>query len=204
MKKVYKYEGMTIANIRVISYDRGDYYNCECIDCLEKYSVEVRRLRDAIVNKSKKFRCNCDINIKKGKNHTRTAKKWINHIDPEFKGISYKYNNYKYRHNKKFKTPIISQSSFYEILTKPCYYCGKMPSIVNFKSGNYIYKSLSSTIDRIDSSKGYESDNCLSCCNECNTMKSNLSYSDFIQHITNIYDHIYKNQKEKYLIKEVC
>ena len=208
MKKVYKYEGMTIANIRVISYDKDDYYNCECIDCLEKYSVEVRRLRDAIVKKSKKFRCNRTVVIKKNSKTVKVADNKQNsrfkHIDPEFKGLSLKYNAYRYRHSKRFKTPIISQSSFYEIITKPCYYCGKMPSIVNFKSGNYIYKSLSSTIDRIDSSKGYEPDNCLSCCNECNTMKSNLSYSDFIQHITNIYDHIYKNQKEKYLIKEVC
>lgn len=204
MAKVYKYEGMVIANIRVLSYDKNNYYNCECIECLEKCSVEVRRLRQASVENFNKFRCNCDISVKKSKKKVKRTKRNINHIDPEFKGISYKYTNYKLRHNKRFKTQIISQSSFYEILTKPCYYCGKSPTITDFKSGSYVYKSLSSTIDRIDSSKGYESDNCLSCCIECNTMKNSLSYSDFIQHITNIYDHIYKNQKEKYLIKEVC
>lgn len=202
--KNYKYEGMTIANIRVISYDKDKKYKCECIECLNVYSINSSHINNGIKRNQKKFFCNCVYKKKKLDKINKKVEKKIEHIDPEFKGISYKYSHYKYRHNKKFKSKIISLSSFYELLSKPCYYCGKMPVIINFKAHKYVYKSLSSTIDRIDSSRGYESDNCLSCCNECNTMKSNLSYSDFIQHITNIYDHIYKNQKEKYLIKEVC
>jgi len=43
-------------------------------------------------------------------------------------------------------------------------------------------------IDRIDSSKGYTIDNCVSCCTECNYAKHEMSvdeYKSFIQRVYN-------------------
>lgn len=52
-----------------------------------------------------------------------------------------------------------------QILKTPCFYCGDMKEI---------------GIDRIDSSIGYQDDNCVSCCCMCNYMKRVYSLEEFI------------------------
>ena len=47
-------------------------------------------------------------------------------------------------------------------------------------NGDYIYNGL----DRIDPSKGYELTNIVTCCENCNRLKSDLvSYEEFIEFI---------------------
>jgi hypothetical protein len=58
---------------------------------------------------------------------------------------------------------------------KPCNYCGD--------------KINGGGIDRVDSSMGYEPDNCVPCCPNCNRMKMALSVSDFLSHIQKIINH---------------
>lgn len=58
----------------------------------------------------------------------------------------------------------------------------------NIKTTKYV-----NGIDRIDSSKGYSDDNCVSCCSMCNLMKNNYSVYDFLNHINKISSY----QKEK-------
>jgi len=69
------------------------------------------------------------------------------------------------------KTLEINYETFKEIVTQPCYYCGKQP--IN-------------GIDRLDSSKGYGLDNCVPCCSLCNQIKSKLNPIDFICQIYKI------------------
>ena len=60
-----------------------------------------------------------------------------------------------------------------------CFYCGTPPSNKMEKreaNGPYIYNG----IDRVDSTKGYSIDNCVSCCKNCNRSKSDLSFEEFI------------------------
>jgi hypothetical protein len=68
----------------------------------------------------------------------------------------------------------LTKEQFDEIVIKPCYYC----EIIQDKGFN--------GIDRMDSSKGYELDNCVSCCDECNTMKGALDNSTFIKRTEHI------------------
>ena len=76
-----------------------------------------------------------------------------------------KYSDYRARHNKNYASSlIISESDFENLSAQTCFYCG-----VAGPNG----------IDRRDSSKGYEKDNCVSCCKHCNYVKGNLSTSDF-------------------------
>lgn len=195
--KLYKYEGMTIANIKVIKYKENNVYSCMCLNCgRDDVEVPTYSLSRVLCKKPKTISCMCKTSRK-----TRLNK--APHIDLDMKGIYYRYSGYRIRHEKRFSSDFISLEQFSELLYKNCYYCDKPPVIIIIKNSNYPYNSLSSTVDRIDSSKGYELTNCLPCCLECNVMKNNLSYSDFIQHITNIHDHIYKTDKHKYLIKEV-
>lgn len=44
-------------------------------------------------------------------------------------------------------------------------------------------------VDRLDSSKGYIIENCISCCDVCNKMKLDHSFDFFIKHIKKIYDY---------------
>lgn len=54
-----------------------------------------------------------------------------------------------------------------------CHYCGK---------------HACNGIDRVDNSRGYILENCVSCCTNCNYMKGTLSLEDFIEHIHLISD----------------
>lgn len=44
-------------------------------------------------------------------------------------------------------------------------------------------------IDRLNSSIGYEVDNCVPCCYICNRAKAQLDDKTFLNHITKIYNH---------------
>jgi hypothetical protein len=83
---------------------------------------------------------------------------------------------------------------FINLSLSSCHYCGREPSYAtNFGTksmskynGQFIYNG----IDRVDSSIGYVVDNIVTCCGICNRMKMNSSYSDFINHVSRIYNHI--------------
>ena len=89
------------------------------------------------------------------------------------------YNDYKIRANNhkpklEFK---LDENKFLEICAVPCYYCNKENS-----------NEHSNGIDRKDNSIGYIESNCVSCCKECNQMKSNLSNIKFIECCKNVFD----------------
>lgn len=73
----------------------------------------------------------------------------------------------------------LTDEQFYNLVIKDCYYCGEKHKQYN-------------GIDRIDSQKGYTADNCVPCCQWCNTMKLDHSKEDFINHITTIYNYTKK------------
>lgn len=80
----------------------------------------------------------------------------------------------------------LSPEQFRILLQGECFYCHRPPS--NCKSsashnGAYVYNG----IDRQDNKAGYLPSNCVSSCARCNTMKSNLSVGEFVQHISDIY-----------------
>jgi len=87
----------------------------------------------------------------------------------------------------------LTKDQHYNIITQPCEYCGKKPFIrENVRSG-IPFPHLG--IDRIDSTKGYNIDNCVPCCSMCNSMKLNYSLDSFYDHIMKIIQ--YKNLMEK-------
>lgn len=92
------------------------------------------------------------------------------------------YHNYKTNAKTKGLNFELTVEQF-EILTSGnCHYCGDKPSTVRFATrcwGGYIHNG----IDRVDSSKGYVIDNCVSCCKTCNFAKNTMSYNEFIEWI---------------------
>lgn len=48
-------------------------------------------------------------------------------------------------------------------------------------------------IDRVDNSKGYTITNCVTCCKTCNSAKSNMTTSNFLEWINKLVTH-HQNQ----------
>ena len=77
---------------------------------------------------------------------------------------------------------------------KKCFYCGNDPqTIITQKSTgiNYIYNG----IDRKNSSIGYRTENCVTCCKTCNFFKMKLSVDNFLNHVKKIYEYSFVGNK---------
>lgn len=63
-----------------------------------------------------------------------------------------------------------------DLVTDNCFYCGAVPAPVN-------------GVDRVDSSRGYEEDNVVTCCTQCNTAKLDRPMTDFLAWVKRAYAH---------------
>ena len=155
---------------------RGDGYETACKTCKSKlhskYISNPINKRKYLL-KSKKWR------LENLEHYKRVNKKYyIVHREERLKKNAeyHKTDNGRWtslicQANYRKKNVSISMSEFLEITSKPCRYCG----ILN-----------NNGIDRIDSSKGYEINNCAPCCTRCNYMKNALSESEFFNHLRKI------------------
>lgn len=92
-----------------------------------------------------------------------------------------KFSTYRKRHSDKFDgSTCISKADFINISAKECIYCGTPGP---------------NGIDRIDSEKGYEKDNCVPCCKHCNYVKGNLSAENFWTWVKRFVKHQLKTNK---------
>lgn len=84
----------------------------------------------------------------------------------------------------------LTLEEFIKIGSGDCFYCGQKAPYqsrtiwTNSEVSNYF-----NGIDRIDSSKGYTYDNCVSCCSHCNVMKMQYTQSEFLSKISKIYNY---------------
>lgn len=81
---------------------------------------------------------------------------------------------------------------FMDIVTKPCYYCGKEPSQVTtyYRTGA---TALYNGIDRKNNDLGYTLDNCAPCCKHCNRIKLDTPYDEFLEWIRRVYHHVFQD-----------
>lgn len=93
---------------------------------------------------------------------------YFDSIHGRFKRYQYDSQRYSRRFNLTFE-------QFSEIVVRPCEYCGSEKSL---------------GVDRVDSSIGYEIENCVPCCRICNVMKNSLSVEDFLDHIKKIFEKV--------------
>ena len=80
---------------------------------------------------------------------------------------------------------------FVNLLEGDCVYCGVKPRVYAYQK-QYMQKGkpewAHNGIDRIDSSKGYTIDNCVSCCTECNYAKHEMSVVEYKEFIKRVYN----------------
>lgn len=111
-----------------------------------------------------------------------------------FKKIYGQYRNRTLKRGLEFN---ISLEEFIDKTQESCFYCGKAPFEKRAAYSRRRYSlgiekdvtAVFNTLDRIDSSKGYYLANIVSCCFDCNQLKSDRSLSDFYKKIEEIYEH---------------
>lgn len=104
------------------------------------------------------------------------------------------YREYKRGAKLKNREFNLTFDDFIKLSESNCHYCGAEPSEKE-SDKKLIYKLREpwkrNGIDRVDSTKGYTTDNCVPCCTTCNIAKHNLKIEDFKEWIKKCYEHLY-------------
>lgn len=131
------------------------------------------------------WRCSCGkevvapgVEVKRGKTRSCGCLRRDCRIKPY--GISSRNDliaSYKMGAKKRSLEYTLTNEEFENLTKQNCYYCGNPPlrerKNGEYANGSYIYNG----IDRVDNSKGYTLDNCVSCCFECNMRKKSVTIS---------------------------
>lgn len=155
-------------------------WKCIC-DCGKE--VEVRG--DYIKSRTKNS-CGCLRN--------EAAKAWKRKRSHETVTLTAQYGAHRRMARDKNSNPL-PKDVWKSIIALPCYYCGDIDTRNVATSADYkkysgpnltdeerlMCEKKINGIDRIDSDKGYNIDNVVSCCTRCNWMKSNQSVTNFIK-----------------------
>lgn len=128
-----------------------------------------------------------------GKNRRRYAASTINIA----------YANHRYGAKTDGRKPL-DRTDWDKIVFQPCHYCGRKD--VKNRAHNFIknnaflhpsseelerFRVEMNGVDRIDSSRGYDVENCLPCCGMCNRMKNSHPQNLFLDHIRRVYHHLH-------------
>lgn len=106
------------------------------------------------------------------------------------------YRKYSYKARKRKLDFSLTRQQFRTLITKDCFYCNKQPSNILSRdtyNGDFIYNG----IDRVNNTKGYTLENCVTCCFECNRAKGTLSYNQFIKLCQTITTNHLKRKKDE-------
>lgn len=94
---------------------------------------------------------------------------------------------YRKRSKQKGRAFELTYAEFKAIITSPCWYCGIDPETRTIRKQTRGVLTKGSTsfaahgIDRIDPAEGYTAVNCRTCCAQCNYMKLDYSYQEFLE-----------------------
>lgn len=79
----------------------------------------------------------------------------------------------------------LSKFEVQTLTQQPCFYCNGKPLQCRAIYSKFLYSGL----DRLDSDKGYTSDNVVSCCSKCNFAKRSMTIQQFRDWIRAVYHH---------------
>ena len=103
--------------------------------------------------------------------------------------LSARYKKYQVGAKERNLIFDLSMEEFKKITQQPCLYCGEFSGEHNGIKYN--------GVDRIDSSDGYTTLNCIPCCEMCNRMKSNYDMIFWLNHIKKIADRLMSDIEEE-------
>lgn len=118
-------------------------------------------------------------------------------------GLNCLFRNYKKSARRRNLVFLLELAEFQAITSDRCAYCNKAPTQIARTYGSGLTKSgvkrseyLYNGIDRLDSDVGYVAPNCVSCCGDCNALKSNRSLKNFIEQVSAIYQHFVAKKRD--------
>ena len=152
--------GRLTATSLVSGSSRGSVWLCKC-DCGN--TIEMAR-KSLVARKS--AHCGC------GDTHPKSVR-WAY---SRWAGASIRSRNL----SREFA---LTLEQFSNLMLQACHYCGAAWSGVRVGVQSY------NGVDRVDSSRGYTTDNCVPCCAWCNRMKTNFHVTDFLDHASAIHSH---------------
>lgn len=101
--------------------------------------------------------------------------------------VKFIFDSYKRKSVRRNIDFNLSFDEFEKLINGDCYFCGREP-FQEMKSPKHKLTRIKYVgIDRLDNKKGYETNNCVSCCKHCNFAKSDMSLEEFKNHIKRIY-----------------
>ena len=100
------------------------------------------------------------------------------------------FHSYVKDAKKRSKSFELTKDEWYALSQSPCHYCGikdsnKMHDKKRPNSEIFTYNG----IDRVDSSLGYTTSNCVPCCRDCNMAKKTSHVEDFLLWVDRVYKH---------------
>ena len=182
---------LTVIEKTIVENKDGTFYLCKC-SCGNYKTIRKNALLSEIGQRT--ISCGClqkELQTKKQGEVT----------------LNLKYLRYKGGANKRNLEFNLSIVQFENIVIKNCFYCNKdpVPCNVYLKQDNTAsYRSKRrerkkgtverawinlNGIDRVNNDLGYNINNCVPCCTECNIMKSVLTLEQFLSHIKRIHDY---------------
>jgi hypothetical protein len=96
------------------------------------------------------------------------------------------YSNYKTSATRRNYSFNLSQEQFDNLIQENCYICGKKSD-----------ETHTNGVDRFDNDIGYTVENVNSCCGECNFMKNDMDYNDFLEQLKKIFTYSSKIEMVK-------
>ncbi len=93
------------------------------------------------------------------------------------------YESYRYSAVKRGYEFEITKEDYYKLIQEDCYLCGKKTT-----------ETHQNGIDRFDNERGYTFHNSNACCGQCNLMKKEIDYQEFLDHLLKVYN--YSSTKE--------
>jgi hypothetical protein len=168
--KYQKYINTFINNLLILDVLKIGKRTVFKIQCICK-NIYFPRAGDVLNNKSKS--CGC-----KKAEFVSTA-----NTLPEDTGLVNEiYKRYKSNAKKRNLEFNFNKEEFRKFLFADCFYCGVNPLPGRIRKKDYCHKEKIlnyNGIDRIDSSKSYSIDNCVTCCKICNLAKQAMTIAEF-------------------------
>lgn len=80
--------------------------------------------------------------------------------------------------------------TYRRLVTSNCFYCGDPPKQKPLSKQMQSIGEKRNGIDRVDNAKGYITNNCVTCCANCNREKRSQTQAEFIANTKRRYDHL--------------
>lgn len=161
---------------------RRSMWLCKC-DCGNEVNLKETQILQGTVS------CGC----LRGQ-HVKAHLPEITHLRDRWgKSLVWRYYQYKKGAESRNYSWNLDEILFDSLIQENCFYCGCTPKNVTSvskrdKNPRRANPRKYNGIDRVDNSRGYEPDNVVACCSDCNRAKRCLSQDAFFNLIKAIYE----------------